>query len=109
MTRTVTDRPTDAEMIQTACRRVSDAILAVEGAESTGTDTGAIDPIAVNVVHLFESQAFVLVPTGGDAMAAVVDAPDPDVGELFEVVYAEPTPLMATQRAQLLAEMAKEN
>ncbi|WP_328358527.1 pyruvate dehydrogenase (acetyl-transferring) E1 component subunit alpha [Mycobacterium sp. NBC_00419] len=40
---------------------------------------------------------------------AVVDAPDPDVGELFDVVYAEPTPLMAAQRAQLLAEMAKEN
>ncbi len=39
---------------------------------------------------------------------AVVDAPDPDVGELFDTVYAEITPLLAAQREQLLAEMAKE-
>jgi pyruvate dehydrogenase E1 component alpha subunit len=38
----------------------------------------------------------------------VVDAPDPDVGELFDNVYAEITPLLAAQREQLLAEMAKE-
>ena len=57
MTRTTTDRPTDAEMIQTACRRGGSAILAVEGADATPID----------VVHLFESQAFVLVPTDGDA------------------------------------------
>ncbi|MDS1115106.1 DUF2470 domain-containing protein [Gordonia westfalica] len=64
MTRTTTDRPTDAEMIQTACRRVGTAILAIEGADTTPID----------VVHLFESQAFVLVPTNGEAMAAVDDA-----------------------------------
>ncbi|MCH5642864.1 MULTISPECIES: DUF2470 domain-containing protein [unclassified Gordonia (in: high G+C Gram-positive bacteria)] len=98
MTRTVTDRPTDAEMIQTACRRVSDAILAVEGAESTGTDTGAIDPIAVNVVHLFESQAFVLVPTGGDAMAAVVDAPD-GVAAMLEITDCAPIDLRERVRS----------
>ncbi|HTY28291.1 MAG TPA: thiamine pyrophosphate-dependent enzyme, partial [Mycobacterium sp.] len=39
---------------------------------------------------------------------AVVDAPDPDVGELFDHVYAETTPLLAAQREQLLAEIAKE-
>ena len=61
MTRTTTDRPTDAEMIQTACRRVGSAILAIEGADTT----------PIGVVHLFESQAFVLVPTDGDAVAAV--------------------------------------
>ncbi len=44
----------------------------------------------------------------GELRAAVVDAPDPDVGELFDVVYAEPTPLLAAQREQLLAEMARE-
>ena len=64
MTRTTTDRPTDAEMIQTACRRVGSAILAVEGADATPID----------VVHLFESQAFVLVPSAGDAMQAVDEA-----------------------------------
>ncbi|WP_082690497.1 pyruvate dehydrogenase (acetyl-transferring) E1 component subunit alpha [Mycobacterium sp. M26] len=40
--------------------------------------------------------------------AAVIDTPDPDVGELFDVVYAETTPLLAAQREQLLAEIAKE-
>ncbi|GAC85848.1 hypothetical protein GP2_043_00330 [Gordonia paraffinivorans NBRC 108238] len=64
MTRTTTARPTDAEMIQTACRRLGPALLAVEGAETTPID----------VVHLFESQAFLLVPTHGEAMAAVDDA-----------------------------------
>lgn len=44
----------------------------------------------------------------GELRAAVVDAPDPDVGELFDVVYAEPTPLLAAQREELLAEMARE-
>ena len=39
---------------------------------------------------------------------SVVDAPDPDVAELFDTVYAEITPLLAAQREQLLAEMAKE-
>jgi len=39
---------------------------------------------------------------------SVVDAPDPDVSELFDTVYAEITPLLAAQREQLLAEMAKE-
>ncbi len=39
---------------------------------------------------------------------AVVDAPDPDVGELFDTVYAEITPVLSAQREQLLAEMAKE-
>ncbi|MDY6808147.1 MAG: DUF2470 domain-containing protein [Actinomycetota bacterium] len=58
MTQAVTDRPSDAELIQTACRQISGAALAVAGAE----------PTPVNVVHLFESQAFVLVPTDGDAV-----------------------------------------
>lgn len=39
---------------------------------------------------------------------AVIDEPDPDVGELFDHVYAETPPLLAAQREQLLAEMAKE-
>ncbi|MGY4711742.1 pyruvate dehydrogenase (acetyl-transferring) E1 component subunit alpha [Mycolicibacterium sp. CBM1] len=39
---------------------------------------------------------------------AVVDAPDPDVSDLFDTVYAEITPMLAAQRQQLLAEIAKE-
>ncbi|MFW0797614.1 DUF2470 domain-containing protein [Gordonia sp. CPCC 205515] len=66
MTRAITDKPSDAELIQTACRRIQGATLAVEGAE----------PTPVNVVHLFESQAFVLVPSDGDAMILVDDSPD---------------------------------
>lgn len=64
MTHTVTERPSDAELIVTACRRVSEAMLAVEGTE----------PISLSVVHLFESQAFVLVPTGSGPMTAATDA-----------------------------------
>ncbi len=39
---------------------------------------------------------------------SVVDAPDPDVSELFDTVYAETTPSLAAQRQQLLAELVKE-
>jgi len=39
---------------------------------------------------------------------AVVDAPDADVGELFDHVYAEITPLLSAQRDQLLSELARE-
>ncbi len=38
----------------------------------------------------------------------IVDAPDPDVGEMFDNVYAEITPDLAAQRDQLRAELAKE-
>ncbi|WP_445166148.1 pyruvate dehydrogenase (acetyl-transferring) E1 component subunit alpha [Mycolicibacterium sp. Dal123E01] len=39
---------------------------------------------------------------------AVVGAPDLDVGELFDHVYAEITPELSAQRAQLRAELASE-
>lgn len=39
---------------------------------------------------------------------AVLDTPDPDVGELFDTVFAEITPTLSAQREQLLAEIAKE-
>ena len=39
---------------------------------------------------------------------AVVGAPDPDVDELFDHVYAEITPELSAQRAQLRAELAQE-
>ncbi|MCB0930676.1 MAG: pyruvate dehydrogenase (acetyl-transferring) E1 component subunit alpha [Mycobacterium sp.] len=38
----------------------------------------------------------------------VVDSPDRDVTELFDTVYAEPTPALEAQRRQLLAELARE-
>jgi 2-oxoisovalerate dehydrogenase E1 component alpha subunit len=39
---------------------------------------------------------------------AVIGAPDRDVTELFDSVYADITPTLAAQRDQLLAELAKE-
>lgn len=39
---------------------------------------------------------------------AVVGSPDPDVTELFDTVYSEPTPALRAQRQQLLAELARE-
>ncbi|WP_435172415.1 DUF2470 domain-containing protein [Gordonia hongkongensis] len=87
MTRTTTDRPTDAEMIQTACRRGGSAILAVEGADATPID----------VVHLFESQAFVLVLTDGDAMRTVDGAEG--VSAMLEVTDWAPIDLRERVRS----------
>lgn len=39
---------------------------------------------------------------------AVIGAPDPDIGEVFDTVYHDVTPEVARQRDQLLAELAKE-
>lgn len=44
--------PCDAERIQTACRRAHEGTLCVDGCA----------PIAVAMVHLFESEAFMVVP-----------------------------------------------
>ncbi|MAU80681.1 MAG: DUF2470 domain-containing protein [Gordonia sp.] len=88
MTRALTDRPSDAELIQTACRQVSVATLAVEGAE----------PTPVNVVHLFESQAFVLVPTDGDAVTLAGDCPD-GIAAMVEVTDCAPIDLRERVRS----------
>ena len=40
--------------------------------------------------------------------ATVVDAPDIDVTDLFDTIYADITPDLARQRQQLLSELAKE-
>ncbi|MFT4086868.1 MAG: DUF2470 domain-containing protein [Gordonia sp. (in: high G+C Gram-positive bacteria)] len=44
--------PCDAELIQTACRRAHEGTLSVDGC----------GPVAVAMVHLFESEAFMVVP-----------------------------------------------
>ena len=75
MTRAVTDRPTEAEVIATACRRAGSAMLAVEPSQDARTppDTAAdlATPTQVDLVHLFDTQAFLLVPTAGPAMRAL--------------------------------------
>jgi 2-oxoisovalerate dehydrogenase E1 component alpha subunit len=43
-----------------------------------------------------------------DLRAALVDAPDIDVTDLFDTTYADITPDLARQRQQLLSELAKE-
>ncbi|SIS21340.1 DUF2470 domain-containing protein [Williamsia sterculiae] len=50
-------RPSDAEAIRTACMNVDGATLAAEG------PGGPTEPMAVSMVHLFDGQAFVLVPS----------------------------------------------
>jgi pyruvate dehydrogenase E1 component alpha subunit len=40
--------------------------------------------------------------------AAVFDAPDLPAADVFDYVFAEPTPELAAQRAQLAAELARE-
>ncbi|MGV9482164.1 DUF2470 domain-containing protein [Gordonia aichiensis] len=82
MTRAVTDRPTDAEVIATACRRAGSAMLAVESPvgtsqeERTGHAADLATPTQVDLVHLFDTQAFLLVPTAGPAMRAAAESPD---------------------------------
>jgi 2-oxoisovalerate dehydrogenase E1 component alpha subunit len=39
---------------------------------------------------------------------SIINTPDVDVGELFDMVYADITPNLAAQRDQLMAELAKE-
>ncbi|GAA1482308.1 DUF2470 domain-containing protein [Gordonia sinesedis] len=83
MTRAITDRPSDAEVIATACRRASGAMLAVEsgGAHRGGrvgvdsTDPTPTDPTPIDLVHLFETQAFVLVPTDDPVWNLVAATP----------------------------------
>ena len=43
-----------------------------------------------------------------DLRAALVDAPDIDVTDLFDSTYADITPDLTRQRQQLLSELAKE-
>ena len=43
-----------------------------------------------------------------EAREAIVGAPDPDPGELFDAVYHDITPELAAQRDQLRTELARE-
>ena len=43
-----------------------------------------------------------------DLRDAIVGAPDPDITEMFDNVYADITPELVAQREQLRAELAKE-
>ncbi|MFT4044736.1 MAG: DUF2470 domain-containing protein [Gordonia sp. (in: high G+C Gram-positive bacteria)] len=73
MTRAITDRPSDAEVIATACRRAGSAMLAVEGGDAS-TELAA--PTQAGLIHLFDTQAFLLVPTAAAALHAAAAAAD---------------------------------
>ncbi len=88
MTRALTDRPSDAELVATACRRVSNAMLAVAGS----------DPTPVDVVHLFESQAFVLVATGSEPMMLATEAAD-GLPAMLEITDCAPIDLREPVRS----------
>ena len=104
MTRAVTDRPTDAEVIATACRRAGSAMLAVESPVEPSQsalhshEADLATPTQVDLVHLFDTQAFILVPTGGPAMRAAVESPD-GLPAMVEVTDCAPIDLRERVRS----------
>ena len=104
MTRAVTDRPTDAEVIATACRRAGSAMLAVESPVEPSQsalhshEADLATPTQVDLVHLFDTQAFILVPTGGPAMRAAVKSPD-GLPAMVEVTDCAPIDLRERVRS----------
>ncbi len=94
MTRAITDRPSDAEVIATACRRADAAMLAMEDP----THTSSSEPTPVDLVHLFESQAFILVPTDCEAIVMAGDAAD-GVPAMVEITDCAPIDLRERVRS----------
>ena len=88
MTQALTDKPTDAESIRTACMHVQTAVVAVEGGE----------PTPVSMVHLFDEQAFVLIPSASAAADALAEDPD-GVTAMIEVTDCAPIEVREPVRA----------
>lgn len=97
MTRAITDRPSDAEVIATACRRAGAAMLAVENPSGSGMPTSS-EPCPVDLVHLFESQAFVLVPSDSEVITMAAHAPD-GVPAMVEITDCAPIDLRERVRS----------
>lgn len=89
MQKTALDRPSDAELVRTACMRVTDAMLAIEGSE----------PSPVTMVHLYDSQAFVLVPTDSAASALAWQAGSSGLPAMVEVTDVAPIDLREQVRS----------
>ncbi|MBA4025641.1 MAG: DUF2470 domain-containing protein [Gordonia sp.] len=89
MQKTAIDRPSDAESVRTACMRVTDAMLAIEGSE----------PSPVTMVHLYDSQAFVLVPTDSAASALAWQAGSNGLPAMVEVTDVAPIDLREQVRS----------
>ncbi|WLP92766.1 DUF2470 domain-containing protein [Gordonia sp. NB41Y] len=95
MTRAITDRPSDAEVIATACRRAGAAMIAVE---TTGGGAPTPAPASVDLVHLFESQAFLLIPTDSDIIPLAGNSPD-GVPAMVEITDCAPIELRERVRS----------
>ncbi|MEP9417207.1 DUF2470 domain-containing protein [Gordonia sp. VNQ95] len=100
MTRAITDRPSDAEVIATACRRADSAMLAVEVAGRTPASDAAHPggPTTVGLVHLFESQAFLLVPTDSEVIELASGSPE-GVPAMVEITDCAPIDLRERVRS----------
>lgn len=99
MTRAITDRPSDAEVIATACRRAGAAMLAVENTgpfEASGS--ASAEPTTVDLVHLFESQAFLLVPSECAVIELAAHAPD-GIPAMVEITDCAPIDLRERVRS----------
>ncbi|GAB2657629.1 DUF2470 domain-containing protein [Gordonia jinhuaensis] len=86
--------PTPAEAVRTACMRATDATLAVD--DPAGDR--APEPMQITMVHLYETQAFVLVP---NSRARELDAAADPAGlqAMVEITDCAPIPLREPVRA----------
>ncbi|WP_132992758.1 DUF2470 domain-containing protein [Gordonia zhaorongruii] len=98
-----TGEPSDAEIIQTACRRAVGGTLSVDRDDAgvpeavpSGTDSGACDSVAM--IHLFEGDAFLLVPDECSARAAA----DTDAGTSAMLEVIDCAPLRLRERVRSL-------
>lgn len=98
MTRAIADRPSDAEVIATACRQADAAVLAIE-VSGDPHEAGRGDvPVPVDLVHLFEAQAFLLVPSECAAIAAAAPRPE-GIPAMVEITDCAPIDLRERVRA----------
>lgn len=80
--------PCDAERIQTACRRAHEGTLSVDGCA----------PAAVGMVHLFESEAFMVVPDDG-AVRELADLARDGLPAMLELADCAPISLRERVRS----------
>lgn len=87
--------PCDAELIQTACRRAHGGTLSVSGPEGTAVEGGCE---AVTMVHLFEGDAFLLVPDTNPALGPIRAGTD-GITAMVEVIDCSPVQMRESVRA----------
>ncbi|MGB3304314.1 DUF2470 domain-containing protein [Gordonia sp. (in: high G+C Gram-positive bacteria)] len=88
--------PYDAELIQTACRRAQAGTLSAGG--SRESDFGGTVSDTVTMVHLFEGDAFLLVPSSSTALS-LADGLADGITAMVEVVDMAPVDMRERVRA----------